>query len=310
MDVLGSLLAGPRARGAFLMRVLLDPPWGVLARDRAPLTVVCVTRGFTWLVPEGGAPVRLEQGDLAVLSGGASCLVADDPATAPEAFIEPGGCGVGPTGEDLCDALDRGVRTWGSGGAGATELLVGTYQLAGEVTGRLLRALPPVAVVREGEWDCPLMPVLAAEITRDEPGQDVVLDRVLDLLVISALRAWFARPEAEAPAWYRAYGDPVVGGALRLMRDHPAHPWTVASLAARVGASRAALSRRFTALVGEPPMTHLTGLRLDMAAELLRAPDATVESVARRVGYGSAFALSTAFKRERGISPSQFRDGA
>lgn len=116
-------------------------------------------------------------------------------------------------------------------------------------------------------------------------------------------RAWFARSEAEAPAWYRAHSDPVVGTALRMLHNNPAHPWTVGALAATTGVSRAALARRFTELVGEPPMTFLAGWRLALAADLLREPDATVGTVAREVGYGSAFALSTAFKRVRGISP-------
>jgi AraC-like DNA-binding protein len=81
----------------------------------------------------------------------------------------------------------------------------------------------------------------------------------------------------------------------------------VAALAADAGVSRAALARRFTELVGEPPMSFLTGWRIALAADLLREPGATVSSVARQVGYGSPFALSTAFKRIRGVSPQQHR---
>jgi AraC-like DNA-binding protein len=116
------------------------------------------------------------------------------------------------------------------------------------------------------------------------------------------LRAWFARPEAETPGWYQAHSDPVVGPALRLLHNDPSPPWTVATLAAASGTSRAALARRFNELVGEPPMTFLTTWRLALAADLLLEPGATVDSVARQVGYGSSFALSTAFKRVRGIS--------
>lgn len=132
--------------------------------------------------------------------------------------------------------------------------------------------------------------------------------RLLDRLLIAVLRAWFSRPEAEAPAWYRAYSDPMVGRALRMLHNNPLHP--VATLAAELGVSRAGLARRFTELVGEPPMAFLTGWRLALAADLLREPDATVGAVARQVGYGSPFALSTAFKRVRGISPQQHRVGA
>jgi AraC-like DNA-binding protein len=92
-----------------------------------------------------------------------------------------------------------------------------------------------------------------------------------------------------------------------MLQNNPAHPWTVASLAAETGVSRAALARRFTDLVGEPPMTFLTGWRIALAADLLREPDATVGAVAQQVGYGSAFALSTAFRRERGEAPRDYR---
>jgi len=165
-------------------------------------------------------------------------------------------------------------------------------------------------LLRRDEWDCPFIPLLADEVVKDAPGQEAVLDRLLDLLLIAVLRAWFARPDAGTPAWYRAHSDPVVGRALRMIHNNPGHPWTVASLAAGTGVSRAALARRFTELVGEPPMRFLTGWRLAMAADLLREPDATLGSVARRVGYGSAFALSAAFKRELGVSPQEHRAGA
>jgi AraC-like DNA-binding protein len=89
----------------------------------------------------------------------------------------------------------------------------------------------------------------------------------------------------------------------------PARPWTVAKLAAETGVSRATLAHRFSELVGEPPMAYLTGWRLALAADLLREPAATVGSVARQVGYGSSFALSTAFKRVRGIASKQHRLG-
>ncbi|MFD7635164.1 helix-turn-helix transcriptional regulator, partial [Streptomyces sp. NPDC059873] len=133
---------------------------------------------------------------------------------------------------------------------------------------------------------------------------------VLDLMLIAVLRAWFSRPGAEAPGWYRAMADPAVGNALRLLQNEPARPWTVASLAAACGVSRAGLARRFSELVGEPPMAYLTGWRLARAGDLLRGTDATVESVARKVGYSGSFALSAAFKRVRGVSPQEYRSGA
>ena len=156
-------------------------------------------------------------------------------------------------------------------------------------------------------WDSPLLPLLGTEIAKDEPGQQAVLDRLFDLLLIAAVRAWFARPESNAPVWYRAHADPIVGRALRALQADPSRPWTVAELARAAGVSRALFARRFAELVGEPPMTYLTGWRLALAADLLHDPGTTVESVAHRVGYSNGFALSTAFKRVRGVSPAQHR---
>jgi AraC-like DNA-binding protein len=261
--------------------------------------------------PDGSArPVRLGPGDVAILRGPDPYTVADDPATAPQVVIHPGQRCATPDGREVKAMGDLGVRTWGNTSDGATVLLTGTYVLDGEVSLRLLRALPSLLVLTADAWQSPLIPLLADEIVKDEPGQEAVLDRLLDLLLIAVLRAWFARPEADAPAWYRAHGDPVVGPALRLLHNSPAEPWTVASLAEATGVSRAALARRFNDLVGEPPMTFLTGWRIALAADLLLEPGATIGSVAGQVGYGSPFALSTAFKRLRGVSPRQYRTAA
>ncbi|MFG3496884.1 AraC family transcriptional regulator [Streptomyces sp. NPDC047928] len=310
MDALAQLLDGPRAKGAFLLRMVMEPPWSVRVEDRAPLCLMCVDRGEAWIVPDGGAePVLLRPGDVAIARGPEPYTVADHPGTPPQARIGPGGSCHTVRGEPLEETMRLGVRTWGNAPHGRDTLLTGTYAMEGEVSRRLLDALPPLVHLPADAWTCPLMPVLDEEITRDEPGQSVVLDRVLDLLLIAALRTWFARPEAAAPGWYRALADPVVGRALRLLQNDPAHPWTVASLAAKAGVSRAGLARRFTTLVGEPPMTYLTGWRLALAADLLRDTDATVEAIARRVGYANSFALSAAFKRERGVSPGRYRTG-
>lgn len=293
-----------------MLRSTLAPPWSIRIQDEAPLTLLSMVRDEAWLVPDEGDPRRVGPGDMVIFRGPDPYTVSDDPATPPQIVIHPGQRCTTPDGTSLTEAMDLGVRAWGNDPDGPAVMLIGTYQLRGAVTQRLLAALPPIAVVRGDTWRSPLVAVLQEEIGKDEPGQDVVLDRLLDLLLIATLRAWFSRPDAAAPGWYRAHGDPVVGPALRLLHDDLAHPWTVADLAAEVGASRAALAQRFAKLVGEPPMAYLTGVRLAQAADLLRETDATLEAVARRVGYGNAFALSTAFKRERGLSPQEYRAGA
>ena len=307
MDALAGLLDGPRARGAFLLRAIMDPPWAVRICDEAPLELTAVVRGHAWFGYDDGETFTLGPGDIAITRGPDPFTTADDPATPVQVVVHPGQHCATPQGEPLEDAMGLGVRTWGNDPDGDTVMLIGAYQMDGEVSQRLLRVLPRALVLPGDAWSSPLVGLLADEMVKDDPGQEAVLDRLLDLLLIAVLRAWFSRPEAAAPAWYKAQSDPVVGRALGMLHNNPAHPWTVASLAAETGISRAALARRFTELVGEPPMAFLTGWRLALAADLLREPEATVGSVARQVGYGSSFALSTAFKRVRGVSPQQHK---
>ena len=309
MDAVAGLLDGPRARGAFLLRSTLAPPWSMRIADEAPLTFLAVVRGEAVVLPDDADPVRLRGGDACLLRGPDAYTVADDAASEPQVLVLPGQRCVTPEGHEVV-MRRHGVRTWGNDPDGETELLTGTYQLDGEVGLRLLRGLPPLAVISADALESPLIGLLAEEIVRDAPGQEAVLDRLLDLLLIAALRAWFSRDDAAAPGWYRAHADPVVGHALRLIHDDPAHPWTVAELAAEAGVSRAALARRFTELVGEPPMAYLAGWRIALAADLLLEPGATIGSVAAQVGYGSPFALSAAFKRIRGVSPREHRAAA
>ena len=186
---------------------------------------------------------------MAVIRGPEPYTFADRPDTAPQAVIHPGQHCTTPWGDELEEAMSLGVRTWGNSRDGGATMLVGTYERRSEISERMLEALPQLVVLRAGEWDSPLVGLLADEVVKDEPGQELVLDRLLDLLVIAAVRAWFARPDAPAPAWYRAHTDPVVGKAVRMLHHNPEHAWTVANLAAEVGLSRAALARRFTELV-------------------------------------------------------------
>src|SRR5262245_25671799 len=224
MDGLGGLLDGPRAHDAFILRAVMNPPWSIRVQDEAPLTLVAMVRGGAWIVlDDASEPRRVGAGDVVIMRGPDPYVFADDPATAPQVVIHPGQHCTTPEGVSLEEEMNLGVRTWGNDPNGRVVMLIGTYQLDGEVSGRLLRALPTVIVVERDTFDAPFVPVLADEIVKDDPGQELVLDRLLDLLLIAVLRVWFARDD-DAPAWLRAQSDPVVGPAVRLLRNKLGHP--------------------------------------------------------------------------------------
>jgi AraC-like DNA-binding protein len=310
MDVLDDLLAGTRARDGVFNLTIMDSPWAIEIRDEAPLALATLVRGSGWVTRNDIEPVRMEQGDVAIFTGSSPYVVGDSVNTAAQLRIHPGGICEPLPGAPVDYSARLGVRTYGGRASGEVMVASGTYQVPGDVSRRLVTALPSVLVVPAEEIAGPVMEMVIAEIQRDAQGQQTVLDRWLDLALITTLRAWFERPESQAPGWYQAQTDPVAGRALRLLHEDPAYAWNVTELADRVGVSRASLARRFTALVGEAPMSYLTGWRITLAADQLRATKDTVETIARRVGYANAFALSVAFKRVRGTTPTAHRRAA
>ncbi|WNE96683.1 AraC family transcriptional regulator [Streptomyces luomodiensis] len=308
MDAFGDLLRGVRAQGSLFGSSTLTPPWALHFVDGAPLTLCTVLSGGGWIVPEHRPPEPLCVGETVVVRGPAPFLFVDEVGTR----AEPVACGA------FCSTPDQGGTRhrlgWHEtydGGDSATTLVVGAYPVHGEISRRLLDALPVVLRVGSGGKPDPVWEHLAVEAAADTPGQQVVLDRLLDWMLVCALREYFDRPDGNPPGWYSAGRDPVVGGALRLLHSEPAAPWTVASLAERTGVSRSTLAKRFTDLVGKPPLTYLTHWRMTLAADLLtERQTATVAEIARTVGYSDAFAFSAAFKRLRGVSPSTYRSAA
>lgn len=150
-------------------------------------------------------------------------------------------------------------------------------------------------------------------LARPQPGAAAVLDRIVDILLVQLLRAWLDagqdrdHDQARPASWLSALTDPVAGPALAVLHTQPGRNWTVPSLAAAVGVSRATLARRFPAQVGCTPAAYLTRWRMDLAAVRLRDTDDTVGAVARSLGYTSEYAFNRAFTRDRRIPPGRYR---
>ncbi|WP_372350859.1 AraC family transcriptional regulator [Streptomyces sp. KL116D] len=308
MDAFGDLLRGVRAQGSLFGSSILSPPWALDFVDGAPLTLCTVLSGAGWIVPEHRPAEEVRAGETVIVRGPMPFAFVDEVGTQAERIACGEHCA---TPESGGTRHRRGWHDRGDADDGATTLIVGAYPVHGELSRRLLDALPGVLRVPGGGESDPIWSHLAAEVAADVPGQQVVLDRLLDWMLVCALREYFDRPGGGAPAWYTAQRDPVVGDALRLLHTEPTAPWTVSALAERTGVSRSTLAKRFADLVGEPPLTYLTGWRMTLAADLLVEDEAaTIGEVARAVGYSDAFAFSAAFKRIRGISPSGFRHTA
>lgn len=299
MDPLTDLLGRARATGSMFAETTMHGGGGLaLGAEPAPLALHVVRAGPLWLQFEGRT-TTLGPGDVVLVRGGTPVAFCAGPDEIPSALSQLLAGRIAAPGVQRLDLPGPG---------GQAGLLCGAYDLTGSVCDRLLDALPRVAHVPAAPGPLArVVQVLYDELDLLAPGQQTALDRLLDLLLVHVLRAHFASGAA-VPAWYTALQDLAVGRALHALHADPAAAWTVERLARTVGLSRAALARRFTVAVGEPPLTYLTGWRIALAKEALQREGSTLASVAREVGYASEFALSAAFRRQVGEAPGRWRE--
>ncbi|RUR01861.1 AraC family transcriptional regulator [Labedella endophytica] len=302
-----SIGADPRARGAFALRIVMTGRWAIDVDDDAALSVLIVLAGHA-VLDRSGSTVGLSAGDVVLLPRGESYSVADAAGSPRVARISPGQVCTSVEGADLSVEFGRGVRSWGNAtdGMSETTMLLGAYEHAGAVGPLTLASLPAVAHVRDGAAEAPVVALLAAEMGQEGIGQQTVIDRLLDVLVVTAVRSFSESPGYTRTGWLGATGDPVVEHALRLLHAAPEEPWTIERLAHAAHVSRATLAARFRRRVGVAPMTYLSEWRLRVASEMLLA-GASVGEVADAVGYASPFSFSAAFRRHHGVTPSEVR---
>lgn len=297
VDVLSDALRHTGARGTLFARTSLTPPWGLRFSPQHAVHVHVLTRGAAWLrtagVPE---PQELREYDVVLITGAGDYDLIDHPGSLTRPF-DPA------TTEALTPHSVGRTRP------GAATLLCGAYDIT-DVRSPLLQALPDTLVARgdhdHGDRLRRVLSLLDLELEQAPPGADLVADRLIDLVLVIALRTWLAQQRAPR-GWWAALGDPVLGPALAALHADPAAPWTLADLAVHVATSRSALAQRFTTVLGQPAMTYLTHWRMTIARELLTDPGHSVESVAAAVGYTSPYAFSTAFRRHHLTSPRHWR---
>jgi AraC-like DNA-binding protein len=294
MDLLQDHLARARASGGVFARTVAAPPWGLWLSGSIQLALHAVVQGRAWLwLDDPQAALELAPGELALVRGGPDHHIAHEPA-AP--CLEPAEFKARHANDERGD--DR--RT--------TVFLCGAYRFSGDVGEGLLGALPQILPLSAAVGD-PLhdvIAVLSRELAASEPGQQTVLDRLLDILLVLAIRTSF-KTSSSAPRWFQASADPRLSAALHAIHDDAAHPWTVPELAAVSGLSRAAFARSFQRALGQAPMQYLTDWRMTLARDYLRAGQPTLVQVAERTGYASPYAFAAAFRRHHGQPPGLWR---
>lgn len=307
MDAVDDALAHLRVTGSMVGRTLVEPPWGLAVDSDYPCVLAAATQGSMWVTYGDAEPFLVEEGGVVIVAGGSVLRLGDRPDSPVDVVInDRDACFDPATGADLSQSCSLGGRTFGDPD-GSVSVLVGAYHSSSETYAMFNQDLPDVVVLPPNDDVTPVLGVIAAEATRTRPGQQVAVDRLMELLAIATIRRWLGE-NPDAVGWPTALEDPVVGPALQAIREDPARPWTVASLAAEAAVSRAAFARAFTSRVGVPPLTHLRRWRMAVATDLMRAePHLSLAGVAARVGYGDQFGFSTAYRRVRGVAPSTAR---
>ncbi|WP_030196237.1 AraC family transcriptional regulator [Streptomyces sp. NRRL S-87] len=313
MDVVSDAIAAVRIGRPSSNRVRVEGSWSTRLAPYEGAGFHVVMRGGCRLQSGDGRTLTLGAGDAVLLPHGTEHVLADVDADAHrlaravpfEAWLDGNGTAAAPP-----PGRGHATASGAGSGAGEVEFLCGKYRLDRSRVHPLMAELPEVIHLPNRVGAHPelrsAIDLLGRELNDRRPGSCIALPSLLDLLLVYMVRAWLA--DAAAGTWPAVLGDPVVAAALRALHSDPAAPWTNERLAAEAGVSRPTLARRFTALVGRPPMAYLTWWRLTFAATLLRDTPDPLATVARRVGYGTPYAFSHAFNREFGTTPGRYRD--
>jgi AraC-like DNA-binding protein len=292
-DLLSELLRTVRLRGMQILDCAPTPPFSI-PFDHPGGALHIIQSGSVELNILGETPGRqFQRGDVVLLPAGERHAIRSGPAPLARPTSSP---------DSPPDAIgeDVGAR-W----------LSGTFAFDDVRAARLMSCLPSVIELRGigGQslvWLDVSCQMLAHEISSPSQGSLVMISRILDLLFIQVLRAWATRADAQ-PGWLTGAIDPVIGKAITAIHANPRQRWTVERLAGESSLSRSAFAERFTQLVGQPPASYLTEIRLALATDLLLETSEPIRTIAAHVGYESDAAFSRVFQRRHGLPPSRWR---
>ncbi|MDF7777117.1 AraC family transcriptional regulator [Sphingomonas sp. AOB5] len=296
IDPLSEIISLLRPRAVFTKGISGAGSWAVRYSDFGQPSFCTVTEGRCRLAVDGEAPVTLEAGDFVLLPATPGFTLSGfEPAT--PVFVDPK---LAPMGDE--------VRHGRPDGPADLRMLGGYFLFDSPDAALLVSLLPALIHVRGADRLTMLVRLAGEEARENQPGRDLMLSRLMEMMLIEALRA--TQSDDAPPGLLRGLGDARLSAAIRQMHEAPQSPWTIAQLAKKAALSRSAFFDRFVRAVGLPPMEYLLAWRMALAKDLLRRRDVGMAEIAERVGYGSASAFSTAFSRYAGMPPGRFARAA
>jgi AraC-like DNA-binding protein len=268
--------------------------WGFRLEGGSVLVFHMIRRGGAWLRIEGRPMTPLNEGDLVVLSDGVAHEVVDSPQTTAE-----------PVEQFARRQFDLAPND------SSTEIFCGQFR-PDTIRAQIgVSALPPfvhlkAADIEQDRGIAALSALLTAELDSDRQGNEMLVERLADGLLIYVLRNAAAQA-GHGPGWLAAMHDPQLARVFRAIHAAPQSDWTVATMAGQAGLSRAAFARRFTERVGDTPLGYLTAWRMTLAARRFEGGKLPLGIGASEVGYRSEAAFSRAFTKYHGVAPGKYR---
>lgn len=295
-DPLAEVVTLLQPRLAYAKVVHASGAWRVRRNDLHQPFYAAILTGATTLTVEGQPALGLQAGDFVLVPAASGFTMASAAGQLADADTLP-----------VLDA-DGVYRVGMQGGPVDAQLLVGHCEFGAPDASLLISLLPRLVHVRGHARLATIVQLLSDESLAQRPGRDIVLTRLLEVLLIEALRS--SDKEGAAPGLLRGLADDRLAMCLRQMHGAIGHPWTVTQLAKLSALSRSTFFDRFSKALGMAPMAYLLAWRMAQAKQLLRHHDSNVAEVARQVGYGSASAFSVAFTRHVGQPPMRFARSA
>jgi AraC-like DNA-binding protein len=314
MDALSDVLRAAQLSGGVFLQAEFTAPWCIAVRVTSQFCAPFlgptahlipyhyVVEGELQTVVEGGAPQRLQSGDLVLFPHNDGHLLGSD--TGLPAVMA----------SDVIVAPSRGeLASIHHGGGGTPTRMICGFLGCDSVQGNpVVTTLPSTMVLKveetgPAEWVRSTFQYAAQEVASGRPGSATVLAKLSELLFVEAVRRYVEDLPADQTGWLAGLRDPLVARTLALMHGDLMRPWSVEELGRQAGMSRSALADRFSRLVGMAPMHYLAHWRMQVAAQKLRGSSASLAQVAEVVGYDSEAAFSRAFKKAFGSSPATWR---